>query len=146
MTEAVWELTEALQSEKQMESALSSCLEIMKGKVQCEAGFVWVADQDTERLLIIACEGSSDVTGVTIGKNQGIVGHVFDTAEPMLMHAEIPDDSPLYGSDEATGMKVSTQMVTPLRTPGGEPFGCIQLVNKTAGEHLMKRICGWPHS
>ncbi len=136
LTEAVWELTEALQSEKQMESALSSCLEIMKGKVQCEAGFVWVADQDTERLLIIACEGSSDVTGVTIGKNQGIVGHVFDTAEPMLMHAEIPDDSPLYGSDEATGMKVSTQMVTPLRTPGGEPFGCIQLVNKTAGEHF----------
>ena len=85
-TEAVWELTEILQTEKQPESALSSCLEIMRGRVKCEAGFVWIHDRDANRLLIIACEGSSDVTGMTIGANQGIVGHVFETGESMVWH------------------------------------------------------------
>ena len=135
-TEAVWELTEALQSEKQMESALSSCLEIMRGRIGSEAGFVWLEMRDTQRLEVIACEGSSDVTGVTIGKSQGIVGHVLDTAEAMICHTEIEEGSPLYGSDEATGMKISSQLVCPIKTPSGEPFGCVQLVNKSDGKRF----------
>ena len=129
-TEAVWELTEILQTEKQPESALSSCLEIMRGRVGCEAGFVWIYAPEADRLLIIACEGSADVTGVTVGTGQGIVGHVFGTGESMVCHTSIREDSPLYGSDEATGMKVSSQMVTPLKTPRGDAFGAIQLINK----------------
>lgn len=132
-TQAVWELMEALQSEKQMESALSSCLDIMRQRIDCEAGFVWLQDPGGKRLSIIACESPADVTGMTIRKDQGIVGHVFDTAEGMLCHNEIPEDSPLFGSDEATGMKLQSQMVIPISPPGKDPFGCIQLVNKNGG-------------
>lgn len=135
-TEAVWELTEALQSEKQMESALSSCLEIMRRQIGSEGGFVWLKIRDTGRLGIIACESSQDVTGVTIGEGQGVVGHVFETAEAMICHTEIEDGSPLYGSDEATAMKITSQLVCPIKTPSGEPFGCVQLVNKTGGKRF----------
>ncbi len=135
-TQAVWKLTEVLQTEKQLESALSNCLEIMRQRIDCEAGFVWLQDPGSGRLSIIACESPTDVTGMTIGKDQGIVGHVFDTAEGMLCHNEIQEDSPLFGSDEATGMKLRTQMVIPINPPGKDPFGCIQLVNKNQGNRF----------
>ncbi len=132
-TQAIWEFTEALQLEKQMESALSNALEIIKKTIDCDAGFVWIRNPDTDRLMIIACATPNDVTGVTIAKDQGLVGHVMETAEALVLNSEIPDDHPLYGSDEATGMKISGQIAAPLKMFGDEPFGVIQLVNKKDG-------------
>lgn len=133
-TQAIWEFTEALQQETQMESALTTCMELLEKTIGCEAGFVWMLNKDTDRLSIIACSTGTDETGVTIARNQGLVGHVMETAEPMSFFGEITEDSPLYGSDQATGMKVLSQIISPLRTPGGKPFGCIQMVNKNDGE------------
>lgn len=132
-TQAVWEFTEALQHETQIESGLAKCMEILQGAIGCEAGFVWMNDPDSGRLVIIACGSGQDVTGVTIGRGQGVVGHVIDTAESMTVHNPISDDSPLYGSDDATGVIVKSQLASPLKVPGGEAFGCIQLVNKKEG-------------
>lgn len=139
-TQAIWKFTEALQEENQMESALANCLDIMKDTTGCEGGFVWLLDRDTERLIIITCATGMDVTGVTIDKRQGIVGHVMDTAQTLVFHGIIPEDSPLYGSDEATGLKITSQLVTALKTPGGQPFGCIQLINRTAGRFEAEEI------
>ena len=83
--------------------------------------------------MIIACGPGDDVTGVTIATNQGIVGHVFNTAEPMVLQSKAAADSPLGESDDATGRLVNNQIVVPLRTRGRQPFGCIQLVNKKSG-------------
>ena len=143
-TQAIWEFTEALQSEKQMESALSNAMEIIKKTVDCEAGFVWLLKPETERIVIIACATSTDVTGVTIAKDQGIVGHVFETAEALSFHGEIPDNSPLFGSDEATGIRITDQIVTPLKMPGDKAFGVIQLVNKKNGrfDDMDLRLAG----
>lgn len=131
--QAAWELMEALQTEKQMESALSMCLAVMQKNIGFGDGFIWLLNRGTDRLFIVCCTSGQDVTGTTIGKEQGVVGHVFGTAESMLLKAAIPDDSPLYGSDEATGVKVTNQLVIPLKTPGGVPFGCIQMINKEDG-------------
>ena len=131
--QAIWAVTEALQQETQMESGLSTCLEIAKDTIDCEAGFVWLADHNTARLMIVACGTGTDVTGVTIAGGQGIVGHVVETAEPMVLHGKTEGDGPLHESDDATGMIVRSQMVIPIRVPGLEAFGCIQMVNKKSG-------------
>ena len=131
--QAIWAVTEALQQETQMESGLSTCLEIAKDTIDCEAGFVWLEDHNTARLMIVACGTGTDVTGVTIAGGQGIVGHVVETAEPMVLHGKTEGDRPLHESDDATGMIVRSQMVIPIRVPGLEAFGCIQLVNKKSG-------------
>jgi ABC-type lipoprotein export system ATPase subunit len=73
------------------------------------------------------------MTGVTIAGDQGIVGHVVETAEPMVLNGKAEGNSPLHESDDATGMIVRSQMVVPIRVPGLEAFGCIQLVNKKSG-------------
>ena len=132
-TQAIWDFTEALQQETQMESGLSTCLEILKGTIDCEGGFVWLSDADDARLMIVACGTGTDVTGVTIATNQGIVGHVVETAEPMVLNGKVETDAPLHASDDATGMIVRNQMAVPIRIPGLEAFGCIQLANKKSG-------------
>ena len=132
-TQAIWDFAEALQKENQVESGLTTCLEIMKNTIDCEAGFVWMEHETSGRLVIIACATPVDMTGVTISGEQGVVGHVFHTGETMTLHGRAKEDSPLYESDDATGMVIKNQMVEPLRTPGSKPFGCIHLVNKKAG-------------
>lgn len=132
-TQAIWEFTEALQEETQMESALTNCMELLKKTIGCEAGFIWMLDSALDRISIIACATGTDETGVSIAKDQGIVGHVMGTGEAMVFHGEIAEDSPLYGSDHATGLKILSQLVAPLMTPGGTPFGCVQMVNKLDG-------------
>ena len=132
-TQAIWDFTEALQDEKQPESALARCMEILQDAIGCEGSFIWMDDADNNRLAIIAGGPGNDVTGVTIGEGQGVVGHVLETAESLAVHNPITEDSPLYGSDDATGMIVKNQLVCPLKIPGKEAFGCIQLVNKKEG-------------
>lgn len=142
--QAVWEFTEALQDEKQIESGLSKCMEILQDTIGCEAGAVWMYDTDSNRLAVIACGTGQDVTGVTIEKGQGVVGHVMDTSESMMVHNPIGEDSPLYGSDDAVGLIIKNQLVSPLKVPGGEAFGCIQLVNKKEGRFVEEdaMLCG----
>ena len=77
-TRAIWDLTEALQGEKQIESALTHGMEIMKETIGCEAGFVWLRSSDGDTLTVIACACGQDMTGVTVGRTQGVVGHVDD--------------------------------------------------------------------
>lgn len=134
--EAIWEFTEALQQEKQMDNALAGCLEILKKYIDCEGGYVWVLNPETDRLTITACASPVDETGVTIGKDQGIVGHVLKTGEPLAFFGEVDEDSPLYGSDNAVGIRIRSQLAAPLKTPGGQPFGCIQMVNKCSNSRF----------
>ena len=111
-TQAIWELTEALQEEKQMESALQTCLELMTNTVGCEGGFVWLASLEKPVMMIAACSnGSEDSTGTMISSDRGIVGHVLSTGETMTLHGDAGKDSPLSASDEATGMTVLDQLV-----------------------------------
>ncbi len=131
--QAIWDFTETLQAENQMESALSACMEIMKRTIGCEVGLVWLQTEESGQLMVMACASSVDLTGITIDKSRGVVGHVFETAESLSLSGEIGEDSPLYGTEEVIGIKVKSQLVTSLKTPGGLPFGCIQLVNKNDG-------------
>lgn len=132
-TQAIWDFTEMLQQETQMENGLHNCLEIMKDTIDCESGYVWLSEGNNNRLMIVACGPGDDVTGVTIAANQGVVGHVYNTAEPMVLQSKAAADSPLGESDDATGRLVNNQIVVPLRTYGRQPFGCMQLVNKKTG-------------
>ena len=131
--QAIWDFTEALQSETQVENALSTCLNLLTQTIGCEGGFVWLGGPSTKRLMVIACTAGTDVTGVTIAMGQGVVGHVVSSGEPIILNTKADADSPLSESDDATGMLLRNQMVVPMRGPGKEPFGCIQVVNKSGG-------------
>ena len=127
--QAIWEVTEALQDEKQMENALSNCLNILAKAVGAEIGLVWLESRDDGRLHSIASAGQMDLTGVRVDASAGILGRVFQSQEIVLIN-DAPN-SPLFNSavDEELGVKIESTLVVPLATRS-TVFGCIQLINK----------------
>ena len=93
----------------------------------------WLLNRNTERLTVAACATEIEVTGMTVGRDQGAVGQVLTAGQSLLLSSPVQEVNPLYGSDEATGIRIRNQMIVPLRAPGSAPFGCIQLVNKRDG-------------
>ncbi|MBO4395823.1 MAG: ATP-binding cassette domain-containing protein [Eubacterium sp.] len=132
--QALLDMTDSLQGENQMEDALSNAVEILKETIGCEIGFVWLLDSKSDKLFTSTSAFGLDKTGVSIGKYIGTVGHAMETAESAIYTNAIKEDSPLAGTDDATGVRAENQMVTPLRTPGGQPFGVLQLINKSDGK------------
>ncbi len=131
--QAIWDVTEALQDEKQMESALSNCLNILTKTIGAGIGLVWLESKDDGRLHSIASAGQADLTGVCVDASRGILGRVFQSQE--IVQINNAQNSPLFSPsvDEELGVKIESTLVVPLATRASV-FGCIQLINKEDGE------------
>jgi ABC-type lipoprotein export system ATPase subunit/putative methionine-R-sulfoxide reductase with GAF domain len=130
--QAIWDATYALQDEQQMENGLSTCLTILGNTVGCEAGFAWLYDSRDQRMYVVACHGKIDVTGVSIGVSQGIIGTVFHNQQPMRIDKCSTDPRFNAAEDEETGFRTDTLLCVPLKT-AGNIFGCLQMINKSSG-------------
>ena len=130
--QAIWDTTEALQNEKQLENGLASCLNILVDATKCENGFAWIYNKNDSRLYIVACSRKMDVTGVSVDNEQGILGYVFNRQEPVVIDDASSDARFSTNVDEETGLETKTMLCIPLMTRVGV-YGCIQLVNKIDG-------------
>ena len=140
--QAIWDVTYALQDNQQMEHGLSECITILGRTVDCENGFVWM-NGDDGRLYVIACYGQSDVTGVSIGADQGLVGKCYNEMTVITINDCSADPRFKMDQDEETGLK-SRNMVLGPRQIEGVVVGCMQLVNKKSGNFTDQDIllCG----
>lgn len=131
--EAIWEVTEALQEEKQMENGLSNCLSILGKALGVEYGFCWLVDKENNRLYVVSCYGKADVTGISIVDTKGILGKVFHEGREAVINNCAKDERYSPAEDEETGVKAENMICLPLQTKGGV-FGCLQLINKYEGD------------
>ena len=132
-TQAIWDVTETLQEETQTESALASAIEILRNTVACETGLVWLQSDDGKTLTVVACAHHTDLTGISIPSSRSVVGHQTETDTPLVFQHALPEDTPLAGAGDVLGIPISNQLLAPLKTPWGLPFGVIQLINKDSG-------------
>ena len=132
--QAIWDTTTALQDEKQMENGLSTCLSILTDFVGCENSFAWIYDDNDGRLYIVACSGKTDVTGVSIDSDQGILGYTFNRQELVIINDTENDPRFSTNLDEETGFKTKNMLAVPLKTKIGV-YGCLQLINKPGGSY-----------
>ena len=131
--QAIWDATAALQDEIQMENGMSSCLSILTDFVGCENSFAWIYDDNESRLYIVACSGKTDVTGVSIDSDQGILGYTFNRQEVVVIDDTDNDARFSANLDEETGFKTKSMLAVPLKTKIGV-YGCLQLINKQDGD------------
>ena len=89
--EIIWDVTEALQGEEQMENSISMVLDILVTNIGAENGFVWIYDNKENNLCIMACTGQNDVTGVTQGTEQGLVGYVYSKQDSIIIDDTVND-------------------------------------------------------
>ena len=131
--EAIWEVTEALHNEQQMENGLSACLSVLGRTLSCENGLAWLFDEKDERLYVIACYGKTDATGVSIRKDQGLLGKVYSEQETVFLNDCQKNALFSIGEDEEAGIKTEKLLTVPLKT-SKNVLGCIQLINKKDGD------------
>ena len=110
--QAIWDVTYALQDNQQMEHGLSECITILGRTVDCENGFVWM-NGDDGRLYVIACYGQSDVTGVSIGADQGLVGKCYNEMTVITINDCSADPRFKIDQDEETGLKSRNMVLVP---------------------------------
>ena len=127
--QAIWDATDVLQEEKQMENGLSNCLSILGKTIGCENGMVWLVDKENSRLYVVSSYGKLDVTGVSILDTKGIVGKVYRENIDVVINDCAGDSRYSPSEDEETGIKAEKMICIPLKTKSNV-FGCLQLINK----------------
>ncbi len=131
--DVVWEVTEALHRENQMENGLSAALSVLGRRLDCENAFVWLYEKKDDRLYVVACYGKNDATGVSIREDQGIMGRVFREQTVVMINSCKDDPRFSISEDEEAGVKTDRLICVPIKTTSNV-FGCIELINKREGD------------
>jgi len=104
--------------------------------VKAEGGALFLLDDGGKTLRCHACVGATDIVGLTLPSDQGIVGRCVqnDTSEIVR---DVQNDPSFYGKfDEETGYTTRSILCATLSVKG-EKIGAIELINKRGGDHLF---------
>ena len=125
-----------LSNDRGFESMLEQVLEAFTLKIgdflRAEKASLWLVDEERGELWSKVFGGEQHTARVPIGV--GIVGHVFETGQSLL----VPDAyaEPLFNRsvDEETGFRTRDILAVPLRDSKGDVFGVAELLNRADGE------------
>ena len=130
--QTIWQITEVMQQETQLEAALSESLDLITKAVGCEEGSVWMRNEKDGRVYAMLNVGKTDITGYSVDMGQGIAGTVTRDGVSEIV-ADTKQD-PRFSSvvDEETGFVTRSLVCAPLKNQY-DCLGCVQLVNKIEG-------------
>ena len=104
--------------------------------METEAASIFLLDDSAEKLTCKACAGPVDIDGLTIGRDQGIVGRALtDNAVQMVRDVSVDGD---FSSavDETTGFTTRSILCAPLCVKG-RMLGALEVINKCKGDGLF---------
>ena len=104
--------------------------------METEAASIFLLDDSAEKLTCKACAGPVDIDGLTIGRDQGIVGRALtDNAVQMVRDVSLDGD---FSSavDETTGFTTRSILCAPLCVKG-VMLGALEVINKSQGDGLF---------
>ncbi|MFZ2301298.1 MAG: response regulator [Gallionella sp.] len=87
---------------------------------------------DKGDIICRSCSGPVDITGFSLDKYEGIVGHTIKSGQVQVVHDVTQDTHFAMRVDEATGFKTDSILCVPLMIQG-EAIGAIEVVNKRGG-------------
>ena len=97
--------------------------------LDCEAGSLFVANQECSKLVCRACVGPVDIRGLEIDASQGIAGRVYTSQQHDVVNDVQSDSAHHRGSDERHEFVTKRLLTVPV-THGETAYGVLQLVNK----------------
>jgi len=105
--------------------------------VGAEGGALFMLEEDGTKLVCRACVGPSDITGLSLPSDQGIVGRsVQDNRAEMIRDAQ--NDERFYkGIDEESGTTTLSILCAPMSVKD-ERIGAIELINKKSDDGLFE--------
>ncbi len=97
--------------------------------VDAEGGAVFLLDDDGTQLRCTACVGATDITGLVLGADQGIVGRSVQNNTGEIVR-DVSKDPAFYSKvDKQTGFTTRSILCAPMSVQD-QRLGAIELVNK----------------
>ncbi len=146
LNEITQQLTSTLEHEPLLQNILESAVQIL----DCEAGTLFMVDENTEELVFTVTVGpaAEDLIGKRIPAGKGIVGKALETCAPVVENNTREAKDWAKSTDEKTGFATQALLAVPLQVKGSV-IGVIEVINKKDGlpfvegdENLLTAFAG----
>ena len=130
LNEITQQLTSTLEHEPLLQNILESAVQI----INCEAGTLFMVDEDTNELVFTVTVGSAatDLIGQRLPPGKGIVGEAVETQAPVVEN-NVRESKGWFGNtDEETGFVTRALLAVPLQVKG-RVIGVVEVINKKDG-------------
>jgi sigma-B regulation protein RsbU (phosphoserine phosphatase) len=114
---------------RDIEQTLHRALTRITDCLQAEAGALFLLDERGETLTCTASVGATDITGLRLDSDQGIVGRAVQTNRGELVRNVREDPAFFGGVDAKTGFTTKSIICAPMSVRN-ERIGAIELVNR----------------
>jgi len=105
--------------------------------VGAAGGALFMLDEAGETLTCEACYGETDITGMTVGASQGVVGACVQADTGEIVRDVSQDDRFHKGVDEKTGYTTLSILCAPMSVKDVK-IGAIELINKRDNDGLFE--------
>ena len=119
-----------------MDETLANAIQQIMSYMDTEAASIFLLDEIDEKLTCLACAGPVSIKGLTIDRNQGIVGRALaENAVQMVRDVSVDGDFNT-AVDDHTGFTTRSILCAPL-TVKGRMLGALEVINKRKGDGLF---------
>ena len=119
-----------------LDDTLRRAMARIRDHVGAEGGALFLLDDEGTKLTCHACVGESDITGLELGADQGIVGRSVQAGTPAIIR-DVANDPDFHDAfDDQSGFTTRSILCAPMSVKE-QKLGAIELVNKKDGDHLF---------
>ncbi len=134
--EILAEMSREFAQSRDLDTALLKAVGHITDFVDAEGGALFLLDDAAEKLTCHACVGATEITGLVIGADQGIVGRCVQNDLGEIVRDVSKDPNFFGGVDEKTGYTTKSILCAPLTVKDAR-IGAIELINKRGGDGLF---------
>lgn len=130
LNEAARQLTGTLELEPLLQNMLESAVSILN----CEAGSLFLVDEQTNELVFKVTVGpvAANLVGQRLPPGSGIVGRAVQTREPVIENEAQHSPNHFIATDEQTGFVSRSLLAVPLQVKD-RVLGVIEVINRQDG-------------
>ena len=119
-----------------MGETLANAIRQIMAYMETEAASIFLLDATGEKLTCLACAGPVAIEGLSIGRNQGIVGRALSSNAVQLVRDVSIDSDFSHIVDDRTGFRTRSILCAPLMVKG-KMLGALEVINKRLGDGLF---------
>ena len=123
-------------STQDLESTLEKAVERITRYLDAAGGALFLLNESGNKLRCHACWGATEITGMVVDSDQGIVGRCVQGNMGEIVRDVSKDPSFNKGVDAETGFTTRSILCSPLSVKD-QRIGAIELVNKLGGDGLF---------
>jgi signal transduction histidine kinase len=128
------DLTRQLTSTLELSPLLQNILESAVAILNCEAGSLFLVDEQTDELVFRVTVGpvASNLVGKRLPRGTGIVGRAVDSRKPVIENEEQSSAARFKGVDQQTGFVSRSLLAVPLQAKD-RVIGVVEVINRRDG-------------